>query len=45
MIEKKIICSSCGKEHIVKLKEDYADGDFMTVCPETGEGVYVVMEE
>ena len=43
MKERKFLCKHCGKEHTVKVRDDYT-GDFMTICPETGEGVYVVIE-
>jgi len=45
MIEKTFICDSCGKEHTIKIREDYDEESFLTVCSETGEGVYVVIEE
>lgn len=45
MIKKKFKCTSCGKIHVIKLKEDYDKGDFMTVCPTTGQGVYVVVKK
>lgn len=45
MIEKTFTCPSCGDIHTVKLKEDYDEGDFMTVCPVTGAGIYVEVEE
>ena len=45
MIEKKFKCGVCGQEHTVKLKEDYDEGDFIAICPETGKGVYVVIEK